>query len=173
MKRVKKEKIVADLHERLTRAQAVFVTDFRGLNVVTLERLRRELRKQGDEYQVVKNTLFQRAAQDTPMTALKDLFVGPSGIAISYQDPVAAAKVLADFAKERESFVLKGGMLEGKTLPSEAVRQLAKMPPREVLLGQLLSSLVAVPTGLVSALAGILQKFLGTLKAIEEKKAET
>jgi large subunit ribosomal protein L10 len=172
LKKVEKEKIVTDLHQRLSQAKAVFITDFRGLNVGAMERLRRDLRQNGDEYQVVKNTLFNRAAQETPMTSLKDLFVGPCGIAVSYQDPVGAAKVLADFAKDRESFVFKGGVLEGKPISGDAIRQLAKMPSREVLLGQLLSSLVAVPTGFVSTLAGVIQKFMGTLKAIEEKKAE-
>lgn len=172
MKKVEKERIVTDLHQRLTQAKAVFVTDFRGMNVVTLERLRRNLKQQGDEYQVVKNTLFLRAAEGTPMTAVRELFIGPCGLALSYRDPVASAKILEDFAKERETFVFKGGVLEGKPLSGEGVRQLAKMPSREVLLGQLLSSLIAVPTGLVTALAGVIQQFLGTLKAIEEKKAE-
>ena len=106
------------------------------------------------------------------MSSLKDLFVGPCGITVSYQDPVASAKVLADFAKTRETFVLRGGVLEGKPISGEAVLQLSKMPSREVLLGQVLSSLIAVPTGLVSTLAGIIQKFMGTLKAIEEQKAK-
>lgn len=172
MKRAEKEKIVTDLHQRLTQAKAVFITDFRGLNVGSLSRLRRDLRQGGDEYQVVKNTLFNRAAQETPMTSLKDLFVGPCGITLSYQDPVAAAKILSDFSKDRETFVFKGGVLEGKPISGEAIRQLSKLPPREVLLGQVLSSLIAVPTGFVSTLAGIIQKFMGTLKAIEEQKAE-
>lgn len=172
MKRAEKEKVVADLHQRLTQAKAVFVTDFRGLNVESLSKLRRDLRQGGDEYQVVKNTLFNRAAEDTPIAAGKDLFVGPCGITLSYQDPVGAAKVLSDFAKNRETFVFKGGFLEGKPISGEAVLQLAKMPSREVLLGQVLSSLIAVPTSLVSTLAGIIQKFMGTLKAIEEQKAQ-
>ncbi len=172
MKRAEKEKIVADLHQRLTQAKAVFITDFRGLNVESLNRLRRDLRQGGDEYQVVKNTLFFRASQETPISALKDLFVGPCGITVSYQDPVASAKILADFAKNREAFVFKGGVLEGKPLSGEAIQQLSKMPSREVLLGQVLSSLIAVPTGFVSTLAGVIRKFMGTLKAIEEQKAK-
>lgn len=172
MKRTEKEKIVTDLHQRLTQAKAVFLTDFRGQNVESLNRLRRDLRQGGDEYQVVKNTLISRASQETPVSSLKDLFVGPCGITVSYQDPVASAKVLADFAKNRETFVIKGGVLEGKPISGEAVLQLSKMPSREVLLGQVLSSLIAVPTGFVTTLAGIIQKFMGTLKAIEEQKAQ-
>jgi large subunit ribosomal protein L10 len=172
LKRAEKENIVADLHHRLTKAKAVFITDFRGLNVESLNRLRRDLMQGGDEYQVVKNTLFNRAAQETPIDSAKDLFVGPCGIALSYQDPVNSAKVLADFAKTRENFVFKGGVLEGKPITGEAIVQLSKMPAREVLLGQVLSSLIAVPTSLVSTLAGVIQKFMGTLKAIEEQKAK-
>lgn len=172
MKRAEKEIIVADLHHRLTKAKAVFITDFRGLNVESLSRLRRDLRQSGDEYQVVKNTLFNRAAQETPIASVKDLFDGPCGITLSYQDPVNSAKVLTDFAKNRENFVFKGGVLEGKPITGEAILQLSKMPSREILLGQVLSSLIAVPTSLVSTLAGIIQKFMGTLKAIEEQKAK-
>ena len=172
MKRAEKEKIVADLHQRLTQARAVFITDFRGLNVGSMNRLRRELRQGGNEFQVIKNTLFKRASQETPISALEDLFVGPCGITLSYQDPMASAKILADFAKDRETFVFKGGVLEGKPISGEGIRQLSKMPPRDVLLGQVLSSLIAVPISLVSTLAGIIQKFMGTLKAIEEQKAE-
>jgi large subunit ribosomal protein L10 len=172
LKRTEKEKIVADLHERLGQSQAVFLADFTGLNVESVNKLRRDLRQRGDEFQVVKNTLLRRAAQDTPAAGLTESLLGPCGITISYQDPVASAKVLADFAKDREKFVFKGGVLQGKTIAGEAVGQLAKMPPREVLLGQMLSSLVAVPTGLVSALSGIIQKLLLTLKALEEEKAQ-
>ena len=172
MKRTEKEKIVADLNERLGQSKAVFLADFTGLNVESVNKLRRDLRQRGDEFQVVKNTLLRRAAQDTPASGLTESLLGPCGITISYQDPVAAAKVLADFAKDREKFVFKGGVLQGKTIAGEAVGQLAKMPPREVLLGQMLSSLVAVPTGLVSALSGIIQKLLLTLKALEEEKAQ-
>lgn len=171
MKRAEKEKIVTDLHQRLTQAKAVFITDFRGLNVESLNRLRRDLQQTGDEYQVVKNTLFNRASQETPLASVESLFFGPCGITLSYKDPVASAKVLADFAKNRETFVFKGGVLEGKPISGEAILLLSKMPSREVLLGQVLSSLIAVPTGLVSTLAGIIQKFMGTLKAIEEQKA--
>jgi large subunit ribosomal protein L10 len=172
LKREEKEKIVTDLHQRLTQAKAVFVTDFRGLNVESISRLRRDLRKSGDEYQVVKNTLFYRASQDTPISSQKDFFVGPCGITISYKDPVGTAKVLTEFAKNRENFVFKGGVLGEKPISGEAIEQLSKMPPREALLGQVLSSLIAVPTNFVSTLSGVIQKFLGTLQAIEEQKAK-
>jgi large subunit ribosomal protein L10 len=172
LKRAEKEKIVTDLHERLTQAKAVFITDFRGLNVESISRLRRDLRQSGDEYQVVKNTLFYRASQETPISAQKDFFVGPCGITLSYKDPVGTAKTLTEFAKNRENFVFKGGVLGGKPISGEAIQQLSKMPPREALLGQVLSSLIAVPTGFVSTLSGVIQKFLGTLQAIEEQKAK-
>jgi large subunit ribosomal protein L10 len=172
LKRTEKEKIVADLHRRLEGARAVFLADFSGLNVEALNKLRRELKQGGNEFQVVKNTLLRRASEGTPASALGGSLVGPCGVTLSYQDPVACAKVLADFAKDRETFTFKGGVLQGKPIPAEAVRQLAKMPSREVLLGQMLSSLLAVPTGLVSALSGIIQKLLMTLKALEEEKAK-
>ncbi len=172
MKKTDKEKIVADLHQRLTRSQAVFVTDFTGLNVESINKLRRDLKQRGDEYRVVKKTLLRRASQETTVSAIEDLLVGPCGITISYGDPVASAKLLADFAKDREKFAFKGGVLQGRPISPEDVGQLAKMPSREVILGQLLSALVAVPTGLVSTLSAIIQKFLLTLKAVEDQKAQ-
>jgi large subunit ribosomal protein L10 len=172
LKKEKKPEIVADLHERLAKAKAVFVTDFRGLNVETLNRLRRDLRRGGDEYQVVKKTLFKRASQETALADLTELFIGPCGVTLSYQDPVASAKTLAQFAKDKEGFVFKGGVLEGRPLSGEAVMQLSKMPAREVLLGQVLSSLIAVPSNFVSTLAAVIQTFLLTLKALEEQRAQ-
>jgi large subunit ribosomal protein L10 len=172
LKKTDKEKIVADLHQRLTRSQAVFVTDFTGLNVESINKLRRDLKQRGDEYQVVKKTLLRRASQETPVSAIEDMLVGPCGITISYTDPGAAAKMLADFAKDREKFAFKGGVLQGRAISAEGVGQLAKMPSREILLGQLLSAMAAVPTGLVSTLSAIIQKFLLTLKAVEEQKAQ-
>jgi large subunit ribosomal protein L10 len=172
LKKTDKEKIVADLHQRLTRSQAVFVTDFTGLNVESINKLRRDLKQRGDEYRVVKKTLLRRASQETPVSAIEDLLVGPCGITISYGDPVASAKLLADFAKDREKFAFKGGVLQGRPISAADVGQLAKMPSREIILGQLLSALVAVPTGLVSTLSAIIQKFLLTLKAVEDQKAQ-
>jgi large subunit ribosomal protein L10 len=172
LKKAEKEKVVDELHQRLTQAKAVFITDFLGLNVDSLNRLRRDLRQGGDEYQVVKNTLFFRASRETPLSAMKDFFVGPCGLTLSYQDPISTAKTLAEFSKNRDTFTLKGGVLAGKPISGEEIQRLSKLPPREVLLGQLLSSLVAVPTGFVSTLGGIIQKFMGTLKAIEEQKAQ-
>jgi large subunit ribosomal protein L10 len=172
MKKTDKEKIVSDLHQRLNRSQAVFVTDFTGLNVESINKLRRDLKQRGDEYQVVKKTLLRRATQETPVAVIEDILTGPCGITISYGDPVASAKLLADFAKDREKFAFKGGVLQGKPISGEAVGQLAKMPSREILLGQMLSALVAVPTGLVSTLSALIQNFLLTLKAVEEQKAQ-
>jgi large subunit ribosomal protein L10 len=172
LKKTDKEKIVADLHQRLTRSQAVFVTDFTGLNVESINKLRRDLKQRGDEYRVVKKTLLRRASQETSVSAIEELLVGPCGITISYGDPVASAKLLADFAKDREKFAFKGGVLQGRPISAVDVGQLAKMPSREIILGQLLSALVAVPTGLVSTLSAIIQKFLLTLKAVEDQKAQ-
>ena len=172
MKKTDKEKIVADLHQRLTRSQAVFVTDFTGLNVESINKLRRDLKQRGDEYRVVKKTLLRRAYQETPVSVIEDMLVGPCGITISYGNPAASAKLLADFAKDREKFSFKGGVLQGRPIWAEDVGQLAKMPSREIILGQLLSALAAVPTGLVSTLSAIIQKFLLTLKAVEDQKAQ-
>ena len=100
MKLEAKQKITEDLHERLAKSVVIVLTDYKGLDVTSINDLRRKLRDANIEYQVVKNTLLVRAAEDTEVAVLKDHFKGPSAIAISYDDPVAPAKVLTQFAKD-------------------------------------------------------------------------
>ncbi len=171
MKRDEKAVVVEDLHARLERSQAAVLTDFRGLNVEAMTRLRGQLRESKAEYKVVKNSLIRRAAEGTDVAVLHDSLIGPCGLAISYEDPVAMAKLLVEFAKTSPNLAIRAGVLQGRLITEEDVRRLAKLPGREVLLGQLLSVLVAPSTGLVQVLSGVVRKFLYTLKAIEEQKA--
>jgi large subunit ribosomal protein L10 len=117
--------------------------------------LRRRLRAEAVEYQVVKNSLLVRAADDTEAALIKAHFKGPSAIAISYEDPVAPAKVLTQFAKENDKLEIKVGVLNGKVLDVNAIKALAALPSREVLLAQLLATLNSVPTSFVRVLAEI------------------
>ena len=115
MKKESKQQVVAEMHDKLQRANAVFLADFRGMNVGKATELRNELRKASVEYKVVKNTLLDLASRQTDKESLQPLFVGPTAVALSYDDPVAAAKVLSRFAKEQQAtFKLKGGILTGK-----------------------------------------------------------
>jgi large subunit ribosomal protein L10 len=132
--------------------------------------LRRKLRESDIEYQVVKNTLLVRAAEDTDVALIKDYFKGPSAVAISYEDPVAPAKVLTQFAKDNDKLEIKVGVLNGKVLDVNAIKALATLPSREVLLAQFLAVLNAVPTSFVRAMAEIPRSLVNVLTAIKDQK---
>jgi len=168
-----KQKITEDLHDRFTKSAVVVVTDYKGLDVSAINELRRKLREEDIEFQVVKNTLLIRAAKDTGVALIQDYFKGPSAVALSYSDPVAPAKILTQFAKDNQKLEIKGGVLNDKVLDADAIKALAKLPSREVLLGQLLATLNEVPTSLVRTLAEIPRSLLNVLTAIRDQKEET
>ncbi|WP_456434269.1 50S ribosomal protein L10 [Thermosulfuriphilus sp.] len=173
LRRPEKEKLVADLRDRFTQAQAVFVTGIEGLTVAQMTELRRKLRQENTHYQVVKNTLLRLASRETPVEPLNDYIEGATAVAIAYEDPVAVAKILTEFAKENKKFVVRGGVLSGKGISAEEVASLATLPSKEVLLAQMLSVLQGPPAKFVRLMSGILQKFLFALEAIKEKKAQS
>ena len=172
MNREQKEAVVADVSERLARARAVVLTDFRGLKVEQMTELRHQLTAKGLDYMVVKNTLLRLAASGTPTEALLEGLEGPNGMAVGYDDPVDLAKVLTEFAKDNPKFEVKKGLLEGQVIDTAQVEALSKLPSREVLLAQLMGTMNAVPQGLVTVMAGIVRSLLNVLKAIEDQKAE-
>ena len=122
MKLDQKKEIVKALHDKLRRSKIVIVTDYKGLNVITINDLRRKLREAEIEYKVVKNSLLIRAADDTDVALIKDYFVGPSAIALSYDDPVVPAKLLTEFAKVNKNLEIKAGILNGKVLDVNAIK---------------------------------------------------
>jgi large subunit ribosomal protein L10 len=165
-----KKEITNDLRERFERAQIVIVTDYKGLDVMTMNALRRKLREVDVEYQVVKNTLLIRASEETDVAAIKEAFKGPSAVAISYEDPVAPAKVLTEFSKDNDKLEIKAGVMNGKALDLQGIKALSSLPSREVLLGQVLAAMNGVPTAFVRTLSGILGQFLNVLTAIKDQK---
>ena len=170
MRLEKKQKITEDLHERFSKSVIVVVADYKGLDVSSMNALRRKLREEDIEFQVAKNTLLIRAAKDTEAALIEDYFKGPSAVALSYTDPVAPAKILAQFAKDNQKLEIKGGVLKNKVLDVDAIKALAKLPSREVLLGQLLSVLNEVPTSFVRTIAEIPRSLLNVLTAIRDQK---
>src|SRR6185436_10375993 len=135
MKRPEKEQLVDELKGKLKGAKALYYTDFTGLNVKRMTELRRRLRKQGVEYVVIKNTLALRAVNESGLVG--ERLKGPTGIVVA-KDPVAAAKVITDFAKEHEKRpAVKGGMFDGRAVNAAQVAKLASMPSREQMLSQL------------------------------------
>jgi large subunit ribosomal protein L10 len=170
--RTRKSAFVGELSDKLADASFVYVTDFTGLDVERLTRLRRALRAASVEYVVVKNTLARRALEGTSAAALAELLEGPSAFALSRADAVAAAKVLADFAKDGDLPRLKGGVVAGRRLEVADIRRLATLPSREVLLGRALGTMRAPVAGLAVVLGGLLAKFVRTVDAVRAARAE-
>ena len=170
MKLEQKQQIADDLRDRFSKSAIIVVTDYKGLDVAAMNDLRRKLRAEEVEYQVVKNTLLVRASEDNDVALIKDYFKGPSAIALSYDDPVAPAKVLSQFAKDNNKLEIKIGVMNGQVLDANAINALAKLPSREVLLGQFLSTLNAVPTSFVRTIAEVPRSFVSVLAAIRDQK---
>lgn len=168
MKRPEKEKLVAELREKLTGAKALYYTDFAGLNVKRMTDLRRRLRKANVEYVVIKNTLALRAVNESGLVAQR--LKGQTGLVIA-KDPVAAARVLSDFARENDQRpAVKGGLLDGRSLDEAQVRKLASMPPREQMLAELGAGLQSPMAAFVGALNGLLYMFAGALTALKTQR---
>jgi len=166
-----KQQVVTELRDKLKRAKAVFLADFRGMNVGKATDLRNELRKASVEYRVVKNTLLDLASRETDKESLSPHYIGPTAIAFSYDDPVSAAKVLSKFAKEQQAtFKLKAGVLSGKVISVADILALADLPSREVLLAKLLGTMQAPTTNFVCVLAAVPASFVRVLSAIKTQK---
>jgi large subunit ribosomal protein L10 len=165
-----KKNVVESLHDSFSRAKVVILTDYKGLDVDAINGLRRKLRAEQVEFKVVKNTLIKRAAKDIDVALIDEHFKGPSALALSYDDPVAPAKVLTEFAKDHESLEIKIGVMDGKVLDLSAIKALSALPSREELLAQVLSAMNGVPTSFVRVLNNVPVGFLNVLLAIKEQK---
>ena len=170
MKLDEKKKIVEVLREKFSRSMITIITDYKGLDVATINELRRKLGEVDVEYKVAKNSLLARAAEGSDAALIKDNFKGPSAIALSYNDPVAPAKILTEFASEHDELEIKVGAMKGKVLDLSAIKTLSALPSREELLGMILSTMNGVPTAFVRALNDIPKRFLNVLQAIKEQK---
>lgn len=173
MERKQKAEIIEQLHEKASQASIALVTDFRGLKVEEMEELRGKLREGNVEFQVVKNTLASIALQGSPHEVIKDEFKDCCAIAFGYDDPVVAAKILAEYAKANKKFELRFASYEGKLLDSQQITDLSRLPGREELLGQLLRTCNAVPTNFVGLFANLLRNMLYALNGIKEQKEGT
>lgn len=173
MKRAHKEKVVAQLKEKFDGVNSMVITDYRGLNVAELNRLRSSLKESGVEYRVVKNTLAIFAARDAGFGGLEKYFVGPTAIAIGLEDPITPAKLISEYAKKSKFLEVKGGLVEGRVIDREKVEYLAKIPPREILLAQVVSGFKSPINRLVMTLNGPMASFVQVLRAIKEQKVKT
>ena len=172
MKKEEKASIVEELSGKFAKAKLAIVADYRGMTVAGLESLRRELKKNNAEIRGAKNTLLRRAVQGTSFEGIGEFFKGSTAVTISYADPVAPAKVLTGFIKDNPSFEIRSASLDGKTLTPQDIVALSTLPSREVLLGQLLSVMNAVPTSFVRVLNGVPTKMVYLLNAVADKKGQ-
>jgi large subunit ribosomal protein L10 len=170
--RSQKQQIVTDLTAKLGQVEAIILTDFKGLNVVTISTLRRRVSEAGGRYQVVKNTLLKLAAEGTDAGKLEDLLTGNNALGMTEGDPVSLVRALVDFAKENENLVIKAGIISGRMIDTQQILDMAGLPPRDVLLGKLLGTMNAVPTNLVRVLNALTSNFVYALAAIRDQKEQ-
>src|SRR5678815_2309867 len=168
MKRTEKEQLVSELRDKLQNSTSLYYTDFTGLNVKRMTDLRRRLRKAGVEYVVIKNTLALRAINESGLTGTR--LRGPTGVVVS-KDPVAAAKLLTDFAKENDQKpAVKGGLLDGAIIDQAQVKKLASMPSREQMLAELGAGLMSPMAAFVGAMNGLKYMMVGALETHKTQK---
>jgi large subunit ribosomal protein L10 len=167
VRKEQKEEVVAQLTERLKASETLLVADYRGLTMPQIDALRSRLIESGATFTVVKNTLTRRAAEAAGADALLTLLEGPSAIAFleADGDMVAAAKALADSARESKILAIRGGVLQGRTMTAAEVESLATLPPAEVLRGQVLGAIVAPITAFAGLVNAPLQNLYGLLEA--------
>lgn len=171
MARPEKEATVREIEEKFNKSKSVILADYRGLNVTEVTELRKKLREAGIDYRVVKNTLTSRAAKAANIDGLDQFLSGPTALAFGANDVVMPAKILNEFAKDHKKLELKGGVLEGKVIDLAAVKELANLPSREALLGQLAGMLQAPMRGLVTVLSGPLRNLTYAVEAVRKQKA--
>jgi large subunit ribosomal protein L10 len=168
MKRSEKEQLVTELRDKLVSAQSLYYTDFTGLNVKRMTELRRRLKRAGVDYVVIKNTLALRAVNESGLVGEK--LKGPTGLVVG-KDPVTAARLLAEFAKEFEDKpTMKGGLLQGKAINNAQLKRMASLPSREQMLADLAASMQSPMAAFVGALSGPLYMFAGALDALKSQR---
>ena len=175
MKKEDKERVVADLTERLKNTETLLVADYRGLTMPQIDELRTRLLEHGARFAVVKNTLTRRAAEAAGSETLLALLEGPTAIAFleSDGDPVAVAKALVDAARDTRVLALRGGMLEGRPVEPSEIESLAKLPPLDILRAQVLGAVTAPLTAIVGLFTAPLQNLYGLIDArIEQLQAQ-
>lgn len=171
MPRAAKTEAVRKIKEKISRAQGLVLTDFRGLNVPELEALRDGLRKTNAEYNVVKNTLLEIAAAEIGIDSLEAYLVGPTAVAIGYDDPIAPAKVIQDFIRQYRKLEVKGGIIDGRVVDAATIKALADLPGRPELIAQVVGGVRSPLYGLVGVLSALPRNLASVLDQIRQKQA--
>jgi large subunit ribosomal protein L10 len=171
MLRNEKEAVIAEVAQLLTDTENLFVSDYRGLTVAELAELRGKLRESGARFKIVKNTLGGIAADRSGREVVKDMLSGPTAVTFCGDDLVGAAKALADFAKTHPQLVVRGGLLESSLIDTDAVKALAGLPSRDVLIAQVVGTMAAPMIGLVTVLQGTVSGFGRARNPVAEHRA--
>jgi len=172
MNRQQKLEVTDAISERLARAAAVITTEYRGLSVEELTTLRRELRANGAEFKVAKNRLAKRSLQGAQesFSSLGEELQGPTGLVFAYEDAAAAAKLVLEFQKTHDKLVVKSGVMDGKKVSPSELKAIADLPSKEVLLAQIVGSLLSPHRGLVTTISGVARNLVQVINAIKDKK---
>ncbi len=154
----------------LSKSKAVVFTEYKGLTVAQISELRKSLKEAGAEYKVFKNTLVSIAAKGTPYESAKSVLSGPTGLAFGYDDPIAAAKKVLEFAGKNDKFKVKSGVIEGKLYSTDEIKEVSKLPSKTVLLSILAGTFQAPAVKLARALNATIAQFAYALEAVKNKK---
>lgn len=167
-----KAETVAAVQQRLKSAKMAIITQYRGLSVAQMTKLRREIRDASGEYQVIKNTLVRRALRDTAFSDLASLLEGPNGWVFAYEDPVMLSKVLVKFADDNDKLAIKGGVFEGRFMDTAGVKVLSQMPSKPELQARLLATINAPATQLLRTLQEPGAQMVRLLESIRKSKSD-
>ncbi|HET6477180.1 MAG TPA: 50S ribosomal protein L10 [Thermoleophilia bacterium] len=171
MLRNEKDAVIAEVTQLLTDTENLFVSDYRGLTVAELAELRGKLRESGARFKIVKNTLGGIAADKAGREPVRELMSGPTAVTFCGDDLVGAAKALADFAKTHPQLEVRGGLLDASLIDPADVKAIASLPPRDVLVAQLVGTMAAPMTGLVTVLQGTISGFVRALDQVAQQRA--
>jgi len=169
--RQEKEEMLQMLKEKMQSSQVIILSNYKGLNVEAMTKLRRKLRESGSEIKVAKNTITKLAAKEVGLEDINPYLEGPVALTFGFEDPVSPAKALNDFAREYKQFEIKAAILEGRVIDVKGIKALADLPSREVLLAKVLGGMQAPMYGFAGALQGLLRNLVYVLDAVREKKA--
>lgn len=170
MNRSTKERVVAELHEKLKDVKLAVLANYSGITVKDITDLRNELRKAESEFKVVKNSLLSIALKDTELLPLDEYLKGPKALMMNFGDVAEPTKILVEFAKKNAKLEIEAGVLDGKLLSRDQIKALAELPSREILLGELLSVLVGAQSQLVTVLSAVPRGFVQVLEAHRQNK---
>ncbi len=173
MNREEKKASISQLNEKFSRASVAILAEFSGMGVEELREVRKELRSVDGEFKVVKNTVAIRASMGTNLEGISVYFKGSTAVALGYADPVAPTKALKDIAEKKSKLKIRIGVIEGTVVSLDDVRKIAKLPSKEILLGELLSRLNAPLSGFAGCLNGVLSKFVRTLSAVHQQRIDS